>query len=184
MTVFVSVLLVLVTADQATKALAKRFLTPQSDISVIGHFIRLTLLHNSGATMSIGATRTWVISLFAILASVCVMWIGLKTQSLWWAITAGMTSAGALGNVIDRIVYAHGFIDGAVVDFINYGPFVGNVADIVLTIAAIAIVVGVLRAERFGITRIDRLLYSEDAEKSQHEKTEPGQRIEENGRNK
>ena len=44
-------------------------------------------------------------------------------------------------NLIDRVVYADGFLNGKVVDFINYGWSVGNVADILLVGAGIAVVV-------------------------------------------
>ena len=45
---------------------------------------------------------------------------------------------GALGNLIDRVMYADGFLDGKVVDFLNYGWSVGNVADIYLVVAGVA----------------------------------------------
>jgi len=39
---------------------------------------------------------------------------------------------GAASHLLDRLFREPGFARGHVVDFIDYGPFVGNVADIVL----------------------------------------------------
>ncbi len=57
-----------------------------------------------------------------------------------WAIGLGLLLAGALGNLADRIFRQPSPFKGHVVDFIDYGIFVGNVADIALTFAAIVIV--------------------------------------------
>ena len=56
----------------------------------------------------------------------------------------GITFGGAAGNVIDRIAYADGFLNGKVVDFIDYGWSVGNVSDIFLCVACVYAVVLVL----------------------------------------
>jgi signal peptidase II len=56
---------------------------------------------------------------------------------------------GALGNLVDRVVRSPGFLRGAVVDFIDIGPWpTFNVADAALTIGALMFAVLLLRAER------------------------------------
>lgn len=159
MAAFLCTLVFGVAVDQATKALALKYLTAQSNVPLVGNWIRLTLLHNSGATMSFASSNTMYLSIFAIIAVVALAWIGLRTKSLWWSLTLGLTASGALGNVIDRVLYQRTFLDGAVVDFINYGPFVGNVADIILGIAAALIIIGILRSEKFGLPRLDAFIY-------------------------
>lgn len=159
---FLCSLILGVLADQVTKAFALRYLNMQSDVPFLGKLIRLTLVHNSGATMSFAANRTVYLSVFAILAVIVLLFVGLCTTSTWWAITLGLTASGALGNVIDRVLYQRTFLDGAVVDFLNYGPFVGNVADIILTVAAILIIVGIVTGRRLGIQQLDNLLYASD----------------------
>jgi signal peptidase II len=60
-----------------------------------------------------------------------------STAAIW---LFGIGLGGALGNLIDRLFRAPGFGRGHVVDFINYGnQFVGNVADIAIVGAAIAV---------------------------------------------
>ena len=73
----------------------------------------------------------------------CVLLVvgALKTVRLAWTVVLSVAFSGALGNLIDRVVYADGFLNGKAVDFINYGWSVGNVADILLVGAGIAVVV-------------------------------------------
>ena len=61
-----------------------------------------------------------------------------------WTVLFAFAFAGAFGNLIDRVIYAEGFLNGKVVDFIDYGWSVGNVADIFLTVAGVAIVAMIL----------------------------------------
>ena len=61
-------------------------------------------------------------------------------------------------------------MNGTVVDFINYGPFVGNVADIVLTLAAVGIIGGVLFSQPFGIAWLDKLVYGGEDEREHGER--------------
>jgi len=55
---------------------------------------------------------------------------------------------GALGNLIDRLFRAPGFLKGAVVDFVHVGSFpTFNVADSAITVGALLIVVWAVRAD-------------------------------------
>ncbi len=67
-----------------------------------------------------------------------------------WTVVFALAFAGALGNLIDRVMYAEGFLNGKVVDFLNYGWSVGNVADIFLMVAGVAAVVLLFVGEPFS----------------------------------
>ena len=67
-----------------------------------------------------------------------------------WSVAISFAFAGALGNLIDRVMYADGFLDGKVVDFLNYGWSVGNVADIYLVVAGVVLVILILMGEPFS----------------------------------
>lgn len=148
-----AMVIVLVLIDQATKYCAQRFLSPQAGIPVLGRLLSLRLLRNPGASLGMGASRTWVISLFAIAASCLLVWCIVRTDSWEWSITAGMALAGAVGNLCDRIIYATVFLNGTVVDFLDYGWSIGNVADIYLTCAAVVAIVLLLRSVPFAHER-------------------------------
>ncbi len=149
LTVSFALAVVLVVIDQLTKSLALQHLSFSKKVPVLGNLLSLQLFFNIGATMGMGSSHTWVISLLAIAACVLLVWCILRTDSLPWSITAALALAGAAGNLIDRVHYAIHFLDGWVVDFLNYGWSIGNVADIYLTLAAVIGIILLLRSVPF-----------------------------------
>ena len=93
---------------------------------------------------------TWLVALVELAACVAFLVLAARTASWWWTFAFAFAFSGALGNLIDRIVYAHGFLNGAVVDFLDYGWSIGNIADVELTVAAVLIVVGMLFSMPFS----------------------------------
>lgn len=142
--VFVCVAAVALLLDQITKLWALSALCDGRSYRVIDGVLSFTLVRNPGASLGLGSGFTWVISVLAMAACVVIVVLGLRTTSKAWAAALGCAFAGALGNLVDRVSYADGFLNGKVVDFINYGWSVGNVADIFLTIAGVGIVVMIL----------------------------------------
>ena len=108
-----------------------------------------------GLAPYMGSHMTWLISLLAIVACAVLIVLTLRTISMKWTVIFALAFAGALGNLIDRVVYAEGFLNGKVVDFLNYGWSVGNVADIFLMIAGIAAVLLLLLGEPFSQKELD-----------------------------
>jgi signal peptidase II len=83
----------------------------------------------------------WVLIAIALAISAWVVWWMRSERDNWKAAVAGgLLVGGALGNVIDRIVY------GAVADFLNMSccgienPYAFNVADIAIFAGAIGLV--------------------------------------------
>ncbi|GAA1971076.1 signal peptidase II [Amycolatopsis minnesotensis] len=144
--VAVAVAVLILAADQLTKLWAESALTDRAPIPVLGEFLRFRLLYNSGAAFSIGAGSTWIFTVLAAVAVVAVAWFAAKVVSPGWAVALGLLLGGALTHLLDRLFRAPGFGRGHVVDFIDYnGWFVGNVADIALTVGAVCIVVLTMR---------------------------------------
>jgi signal peptidase II len=139
--VFVCVTAVALCIDQVTKALAMRRLSSLNSVEIIPGLLSLRLLRNPGASLGLGSGSTWVISIVAIMACVALVVMVVRSASLWWTVLLSLAFSGAMGNLIDRIVYAEGFLNGKVVDFLDYGWSIGNVADIILMVAGIGIVV-------------------------------------------
>jgi signal peptidase II len=148
--VFACVALVALALDQGTKAWAQSNLGDGRSIEVIPHVLSLTLIHNPGASLGLGSSRTWLISLLAAAACIMLVVLAIRTDSMRWTVAFALAFAGAAGNLYDRIAYADGFLNGKVVDFLNYGWSIGNVADIVLMVAGVFIVVLILRGVPFG----------------------------------
>lgn len=138
--------------DQATKAWALSSLGAGITVKVIPGILSLTLVRNPGASLGMGSSMTWLISLIALAACIVIIVLLTRTVSLLWTVALALAFAGAAGNLVDRIAYSSGFLNGKVVDFLNYGWSVGNVADIVLMVAGAAIVLLIVFGVPFGGT--------------------------------
>lgn len=142
--VFACVTVIALVADQLTKLWALSALADGRTVRVIPGLLSFTLVRNPGASLGFGSGATWMISLLAVAACVALVVLAWRTRSMAWSVAFAFAFAGAFGNLIDRVVYAEGFLDGKVVDFLNYGWSVGNVADVFLMVAGIAIVLMIL----------------------------------------
>jgi signal peptidase II len=126
--------------DQVTKVLAVEKLQGRESVELIPHVLSLSFLRNGGAALGTGAGFTVVLSAVAVAVSIAVIRMATRLRDRWWAIGLGLLLAGAVGNLCDRIFREPAPFKGHVVDFIDYGVFVGNVADIALTLAAVVII--------------------------------------------
>ncbi len=128
--------------DQLTKRLALGGLTLHHPEAVLGSFLKFTLAWNQGAAFSMPwggpLFLTVVTSAAVVMVSIFIWKLG-KHSPLFLA-GLGAILGGALGNLLDRIMY------GKVVDFIDIG-FTGwrwptfNVADIAITVGGIILVI-------------------------------------------
>ena len=127
--------------DQATKFIALERLTPGERVPCLGDVLGWRLVFNPGAALSLGTGVTWVFTLAMAACAIAVIALSPRIISRPWAMGAGALLGGALGNLGDRLVRDPGFAVGHVVDFIDYGVFIGNVADIGIVGAAVGFVV-------------------------------------------
>jgi signal peptidase II len=142
--------LIVVLLDLATKAWAVARLENQSDIKVIGEFLKFSFVRNPGAAFSFGTSVTWVFTLIAIVVSFAILLMSRKVTNRPWAIALGGLLGGALGNLIDRIFRSPEVFHGHVVDFIsvpNYPMF--NISDSAVVLSAIAMVILSLRGVEY-----------------------------------
>ncbi|MDX1376750.1 MAG: signal peptidase II [Burkholderiales bacterium] len=126
-------------ADRVTKVVALDALAPGERIEVTG-FLNLVLVFNRGAAFSFLADASgWQTALFAAIAlgaSLVVSWLILRTPGRRLLCTGlALILGGAIGNLIDRLLYGH------VVDFVDLHAFgwhwpAFNVADSGITVGA------------------------------------------------
>ncbi len=151
---FAAVAVVAFAVDQVTKHLAVDRLTDRPSVHVVGDLLQLTLARNPGAAFSTGTGFTQVFSVIAIVATLVVLWFGLRARSGLWAFGLGMLLAGVTGNLADRIFRAPGPLRGHVVDFLALPHWpIFNIADVSINVAAVVIVVQALRGARIDGTR-------------------------------
>jgi len=123
-----------------TKVLAVEKLQGRESIELIPNVLSLSFMRNGGAALGTGAGFTVVLTIVAIAVSIAVVRMAASLRDRGWAVGLGLLFAGAVGNLCDRIFREPAPFKGHVVDFIDYNVFVGNVADIALTLAAVVIV--------------------------------------------
>lgn len=114
-------------------------------IDVLPPLLTFRMAWNTGINFGLfshdAEVMRWVLIAVALVISAWVwLWIRREGAGRWAQISAGLLVGGALGNVIDRIVY------GAVADFLNMSccgienPYAFNVADIAIFAGAIGLI--------------------------------------------
>ena len=136
--------LIVVVADQLTKAYVASTLAPGESRRFIPPIVSWTYVQNHAGAFGMFGTNAALLVGLAVLVLV-VFWLayrGLAARSLLVRIAFGMIAGGAIGNIIDRIHYHF------VVDFIDlrWWP-VFNIADSCISIGVIALVLVSLRSE-------------------------------------
>lgn len=134
--------------DQGTKVLIDRTMDLYSTIPVIENFFNITYVRNKGAAFSFLADSSWRLPFFIMisLVAICVIivvFIRLRPDQKFTAVSLSLIFAGAIGNLIDRVRF------GEVIDFLDAHWYthhwpVFNVAD-----TAICIGVGLLAIDMF-----------------------------------
>lgn len=129
--------------DQVVKAVERRSMTVGSTIPIIKNVFHLTYIRNSGAAFSLFSGLTWLFLLVGVIAfaAMFLFWRFEKPHTVLSVVGSALMSAGAAGNIIDRVV------SGQVIDIfdariINFAIF--NVADIGITVGVVMLVVWLL----------------------------------------
>lgn len=126
--------------DQLTKQVADNLLTYGEPLAVIPGF-NFTLLYNKGAAFSFlnsaGGWQRWFFTSVAVVVSVVIVfWLkAAGDEQRWTPAALVLILGGAIGNVIDRVLFGH------VIDFIQvyyqqwYWPAF-NIADSAICVGA------------------------------------------------
>ncbi len=139
-----------VLVDQVTKAWAVASLDDEP-IRLIGDVLRLRLTYNTGAAFSsleglgplIGMAAIGVVGLIFVMLH--------RVPRRFEVVGLGLVLGGAVGNLLDRIFRGGGFLDGAVVDWIDPSFFPAfNGADSAITIGVAVLLVGAVRPAADG----------------------------------
>lgn len=134
-----AVALCLYALDQLAKYLVVTHLREGELVPLLGQFLQLHFVTNSGAAFSLASGFTWILSIVALGVVFFIVWFTRRIRSLAWATVFGLVLGGAVGNLTDRLFREPGFGTGHVVDFVQvFGfPAIFNIADsgIVLAMA-------------------------------------------------
>lgn len=128
--------------DQATKQIALDLFQPRARVPVLP-VLDLTLAWNRGVSFGMfggGGVPAWVFVLVSLAISGVLFWQMARSETWLAKVGFGLIVGGAIGNVIDRLIY------GAVVDFIllywrDWSWPVFNVADTAITFGVALILI-------------------------------------------
>lgn len=127
--------------DQVTKAVVRSEMAIGESRPVIDGFLWLTHVHNTGAAFGMFSEQRPMLIAIALVVLAVIGYVAfhLRPRSLAARTALALIAAGAVGNLIDRIVL-HG-----VTDFLDLGWWpVFNVADMSLDIGVVLLVWWVL----------------------------------------
>ena len=144
---------ILLIIDQFTKVLILGFYQ-LGDSTLVTGFFNVVRAHNSGAAFSFlagaGGWQRWFFTAVGVIAAVVIVWL-LKSHAgqKLFAFAMACILGGAIGNVIDRVLY------GYVVDFLDFHwrgwhfPAF-NIADSAITVGAACLILDELLRVRRG----------------------------------
>ncbi len=145
---------IVLAADQLTKAWATASLKPVVFIEVIPGFFRLSYATNRGVAFSLFADSQfdirWILSAISLIAALFVLSYFRRAPDgkPWLNVSLSLLLAGIVGNMIDRVRL------GEVVDFIElhwrdlYSWPTFNIADSAICVGAVLLAMEMLREEK------------------------------------
>jgi signal peptidase II len=145
-----SISTIIIALDQWTKSLVRANMQLGSDwlpqgLAWLEPYARIRYWYNSGAAFGIFQNGNPVFTILAIIVVLLIIYYFPRTErNDWWLrIAMSLQLAGAAGNLIDRLFFAH------VTDFISVGNFaIFNVADASISVGVAVLLLGVWIKER------------------------------------
>lgn len=134
--------------DQLTKWFVVIYLNliELGEIDVLPPYVNFRMAWNRGINFGLLSNdaelaRWGLITVAVAISAWVVLWVWRDGAGRWAALSAGLLVGGAMGNVVDRLIYR------AVADFLNMSccgienPYAFNVADIAIFAGALGLVV-------------------------------------------
>ena len=152
--VFASVAMFTIGCDRATKIAATAFLDPGAVLWLAAGWVRLELVQNAGAFMSLGAGLPDAVRMPLLLGLVPLL-VGVASvlalreagARVRLVLAAALLAGGGVGNWLDRLAH-----HGLVTDFVSlgFGPIrtgIFNVADLAVVAGALLLFAGSRRTK-------------------------------------
>jgi signal peptidase II len=150
--IFWSVVVGWVGVDVVTKAIAEARLLPQVPHPVWGNVVRFALIYNRGAAfgMQVGDSSRWVFTVLTAGALLMLAHLLRETRNndVPRTLALALVTAGALGNLVDRLRSAKGVIDFIDVGTSQWRFWTFNVADVGVSCGAVLLAIVLWHEER------------------------------------
>lgn len=131
------VIALLVGLDQLVKFLVKTNIAMGEQVDFIPYILGLNHIHNTGAAFSMLSGARWFFVVLTVVVVIGMLYVLLAKKithpfGVWSMV---LVIGGAIGNLIDRVLYGY-VVDMFEVLFMNFAIF--NVADIFVVVGGIA----------------------------------------------
>lgn len=152
-TLFWGLVLAWVAVDVVTKQLAAAHLLPRGvPHEIVGEYLRFTLVYNQGAAfgMHVGEWSRWIFTGLTIgaLAMLAHLYRDTHHTDQTRTLALALVSAGAVGNLVDRLRGSQGVVDFIDVGLGDWRFWTFNVADIGVSCGAVLLALVLWREER------------------------------------
>ncbi len=127
--------------DQVTKIFVRKNIPLGTSVEIIPKILYFTNTTNTGASFSLLTDFSMLLTIIAFIVVIAIILFYRRIQEPYKLLSA-LIFGGTLGNLADRLLF------GSVTDFIDFRIWpIFNVADSMITIAAIMLVIIVWRGE-------------------------------------
>lgn len=110
-------------------------------VHVVGDLLVLRLVRNPGAAFGSFGRAGPLIGVLAVVATAWVFYYAGRVRRIWPLVGLGLIAGGAVGNLVDRILRAPGWLSGSVVDFIEVPHWpVFNLADSAVVVGVVLVI--------------------------------------------
>ena len=140
--IYLAIVLILVTFDYIIKTKIKTIMQLGDSIDVIKNFFSITYVQNTGAAFGMFKDQKILFLIVGIVAILILVYSFSKTDNKIAKISISMVISGAIGNIIDRLLY------GFVVDMFDFHAiwsYVFNFADVCVVLGVALLSFSILK---------------------------------------
>lgn len=140
--IFVLLILIIISSDQYTKILAKRYIDTADNFTLLGGLVKFSLVENHGGFLGVISNLPDNVRFFLLNICVSILLVGCliyillcKSAVFHNTIPLIIATGGGMSNLLDRFLH-----NGGVIDFVSLG--IGNLRTGIFNLADVYILAG------------------------------------------
>lgn len=140
--IYLIITILIVTFDYIIKLKVKNNMNVGDSIKVIGDFFKITYIQNKGAAFGMLQEKQALFLIVGLITIVFLINLFLKTKDKITKLSISMVVGGAVGNIVDRLLY------GYVVDMFDFNgvwSYIFNFADVCVVLGVGLLTLGIIR---------------------------------------